>query len=129
MTLSQHHETARIGALAFSIYAACLLSFLAGVRAGFEIARAPYEPDVVRLLISALFVLAGWALTLLVVLVPAAIAASAAFAGLFALLQMWDHRSASAGAPPYYPVLRQVLTGGAMIICLIIPLATVLQRF
>ena len=128
VTLSQHHETARIGALAFSLYAAALLSFLAGVRAGFEIARAPDAPDVVRLLISALVVLAGWALALIVVLFPAALAASAAFAGLFALLQMWDQRSERAGAPAYYPLLRQVLTGGAMIICLIIPLATVLQR-
>ena len=128
VTLSQHHETARIGALAFSLYAAALLSFLAGVRAGFEIARAPDAPDVARLLISALVVLAGWVLALIVVLFPAALAASAAFAGLFALQQMWDQRSVSAGAPAYYPLLRQVLTGGAMIICLLIPLATVLQR-
>ena len=36
---------------------------------------------------------------------------------------------ADAGAPEWYPLLRRVLSGGAMIICLLIPLATVLRRF
>jgi len=129
VSLSQHHETARIGALAFSVYAAVLLSFLGGVRCGFELMRAPQAPDALRLVFSALPALAGWALALFVVIVPAALGASSAFAGLFAVQQMWDHRSAQAGAPAWYPVLRQVLTGGAMIVCLLIPLATVLRRF
>ena len=52
----------------------------------------------------------------------------AAFAGIFAAQYVWDHRSLAAGAPAWYPLLRRVLTGGAMIVCLIIPLATVLRR-
>jgi hypothetical protein len=56
--------------------------------------------------------------------------AAAIFAGLFAAQALWDYRSArDAGAPAWYPVLRQVLTGGAMIICMLIPLATALHRF
>jgi len=58
-----------------------------------------------------------------------ALGASAIFAGLFAAQSVWDHRSAAdAGAPAWYPLLRSVLTGGAMIICLLIPLATALHR-
>ena len=64
------------------------------------------------------------------VLTPGALGGAAIFAGLFALQAIWDHRSAAdAGAPEWYPLLRQVLTGGAMIVCLLIPLATVLRRF
>lgn len=128
VSLSQHHDTAFLGALAFSLYAAVLLSFLGGVRCGIEIMRAPQTPNGLRLLFSALPALAGWMLALLVVFVPAAIAAASAFAGLFAAQYAWDHRSAETGAPVWYPLLRQVLTGGAMIICLLIPLATALHR-
>ena len=128
VSLSQHHDTARLGALSFSVYAAVLLSFLGGVRCGFELMRAPQAPDALRLLFSALPALAGWALALFVVIVPAALGASAAFAGIFAAQYVWDHRSLAAGAPAWYPLLRRVLTGGAMIVCLIIPLATVLRR-
>lgn len=129
VSLSQHPETAHIGALSFSIYAAALLSFLGGVRCGIEIMRDPAHPSAMRLLFSALPALGGWGLALFVVIVPGVLGASSAFAGLFAAQYMWDHRSADAGAPPWYPVLRQVLTGGAMIACLLIPLATALQRF
>jgi hypothetical protein len=130
VSLSQHMSTAQLGVLSFSIYASALLSFLGGVRCGFEIMRAPHAPDGLRLLFSASPALAGWLLTLFIVLAPAALAAASAFAGLFALQYMWDHRSAAdAGAPVWYPLLRQVLTGGAMIICLIIPLASALHRF
>ena len=130
VSLSQHMDTAHIGALSFSIYAAALLSFLGGVRCGFELVRAPEAPNALRLFFSALPALSGWALALLVVLVPAAEGAAAAFAGLFAAQSLWDHRSAAdAGAPAWYPMLRQVLTGGALIICLIVPLASVLHRF
>lgn len=128
VSLSQHHETASLAVIAFSLYAAILLSFLGGIRCGFELMRAPHAPNGLRLLFSALPALAGWALALLVVLVPAAIAAASAFAGLFAAQYAWDHRSAETGAPLWYPLLRQVLTGGAMIICLLIPLATALHR-
>ena len=130
VSLSQHPNTSHLGAISFSIYAAVLLSFLGGVRCGFELMRAPQSPNGLRLLFSALPALAGWALTLFVVIVPAALGASSAFAGLFAAQYVWDHRSAAdAGAPEWYPLLRRVLTGGAMIVCLLIPLATVLRRF
>lgn len=129
VSLSQHHDTARLGALSFSIYAAALLSFQGGVRCGFEMMRAPNKPKAPRLFFSALPALAGWLLALFVVIVPAALGAAAAFAGLFAAQHMWDHRSAEdAGAPEWYPLLQRVLTGGAMIVCLLIPLATVLRR-
>lgn len=130
VSLSQHVSTARLGVLSFSIYAAALLSFLGGVRCGFELMRAPDAPNGLRLSFSALPALAGWALALFVVVVPAAIGAASAFAGLFAAQYVWDHRSAAdAGAPDWYPLLRRVLTGGAMIVCLLIPLASALRRF
>lgn len=130
ISLSEHAATAHLGAISFSLYAAVLLSFLGGVRCGFEIMRAPEAPNGLRLFFSALPALAGWALATLVVYFTPILGAAAIFAGLFAVQAMWDYRSASdAGAPAWYPVLRQVLTGGAMIICMIIPLATALHRF
>lgn len=129
VSLSRHSGTAHLGAIGFSIYAAVLLSFLGGVRCGFEIMRSPQAPDARRLLFSALPALAGWALALAVILAPGALAAASAFAGLFAVQYIWDHRSANAGAPAWYPLLRQVLTGGVMIACLLLPLAGALHRF
>ena len=129
VSLSQHHDTARIGALSFTIYAAALLSFLGGVRCGVELRRAPGAPDPWRLGFSAAPALAAWVLALYVVVAPGGLGAASAFAGLFAAQYVWDQRCAGAGAPDWYPLLRQVLTGGAMIACLLIPLATVLRRF
>jgi hypothetical protein len=124
-----HPGTAHFGIVSFAVYAACLLSFLGGVRCGMELMRAPDAPSAPRLLFSALPSLAGWVLALFVIVEPAAIGAAAAFAGLFSLQYLWDHRSTrDAGAPAWYPLLRQVLTGGTMIICLLIPLATVLRQ-
>lgn len=130
VSLSQHTDTAHLAAVSFALYAAILLSFLGGVRCGFELMRAPQEPNGLRLFFSALPGLAGWGLALFVVLTPGILGASSAFAGLFAAQYVWDHRSAAhAGAPEWYPLLRRVLTGGAMIVCMLIPLATVLRRF
>ncbi|MGE0595966.1 MAG: DUF3429 domain-containing protein [Hyphomonadaceae bacterium] len=129
VSLSQHHGTARLGVLSFSIYAAALLSFLGGIRCGIELRREPRTPDALRLGFSALPALAGWLLTLIVVIAPWGPGAASAFAGLFAAQYVWDHRSANAGAPEWYPLLRQVLTGGAMIACMLIPLAAALRRF
>ncbi len=129
VSLSQFADTARLGAIGFSLYAAVLLSFLGGVRCGFELIRAPAAPNAMQLLFSALPALGGWALALFVVVVPTALAASSAFAGIFAAQYVWDHRSAAdSGAPAWYPLLRRVLTGGAIIVCLLIPLATMLRR-
>jgi hypothetical protein len=130
ISLSAHENTARLGAIAFSLYAAVLLSFLGGVRCGIEIMRAPQAPNGMRLFYSALPALAGWTLAATVVYFTPVLGAAAIFAGIFAVQAMWDYRSArDAGAPAWYPVLRQVLTGGAMIICMLIPLATALHRF
>lgn len=130
ISLSEHMTTARLGVLAFSLYGAVLLSFLGGVRCGFELMRAPQQPSALRLFFSALPGLGGWALTLFMLAYPVALGAAACFSGLFAAQYVWDHRSArDASAPEWYPLLRQVLTGGAMVICMIIPLATALRRF
>jgi hypothetical protein len=126
--LSRDFTVARIAMQGFAIYAAVLLSFLGGIRCGFELMRAPQEPNALRLFFSALPALAGWALALLVVAVPGALGAASAFAGLFAAQYMWDQRSASVGAPDWYPLLRQVLTGGVMIACLLAPLTDLLHR-
>lgn len=128
VSLSHYAATARLGNIGFSLYAATLLAFLGGVRCGFELMRAPNAPKASRLLFSALPGLGGWALALFVVAVPQALAASSAFAGLFAAQYLWDHRSADdAAAPIWYPLLRRVLTGGSMLVCLLIPLASVLR--
>ena len=129
VSFSQHNDTARLGALSFAIYAAVLLSFLGGIRCGIELSRAPDRPDAWRLGFSALPALGGWGLALFVLMTPAALAAASSFAGLFAAQYVLDHRSTRVGAPAWYPLLRQVLTGGVMIICLLLPLAAALHRF
>ena len=126
ITLSDDSGTARIGALSFSIYGAALLSFLGGVRCGIEIARAS-PPNSLRLFFSALPALSGWTLALFVA-VTGIFGAASAFAGLFAAQYVLDHKSANTGAPDWYPLLRQVLTGGAMIACMLIPMAALLRR-
>jgi hypothetical protein len=128
MCLSHDPNAAHVGAVAFAIYAAVLLSFLGGVRCGFEIMRAPQAPDARRLLFSAAPALVGWIFALALAVLPVPPGTGTIFAGLFAAQFMWDSRSANAGAPAWYPVLRQVLTGGVMIICLLLPFADVLRR-
>jgi hypothetical protein len=129
VSLSAHEGTAHVGAAGFVIYAAALLSFLGGVRCGIEITRAPDEPNGMRLLFSALPALSGWALATVMIVFPALLGASSIFAGLFAAQYVWDQRSADTGAPAWYPLLRQVLTGGVMIACLLVPFAAALRRF
>lgn len=129
LCISPERDVARLGATAFAIYAACVLSFLGGVRFGLEIARAPGAPDPIRLAFTGAPVLAGWALAFFVIATPGALPASAAFAGLFAAQWVWDAKAArDAAAPAWYPLLRQVLTGGLMVACMLIPLATMLRR-
>lgn len=129
ITLARDYAAAHFGALAFALYAAALLSFLGGVRCGVEIARAPDHPNTTRLAFSAAPALAGWGLSLFIAATPAAAGAASAFAGLFAAQYLWDYRSAEdAGAPRWYPLTRQVMTGGVMIACLLPPLASMLQR-
>ncbi len=128
MCLSHEPEVAHIGGVAFAIYAAALLSFLGGVRCGFELMRAPDAPNALRLMFSTLPALAGWIVALLLAVLPVPPGAGTIFAGLFAVQFMWDARSVNAGAPLWYPLLRQVLTGGVMITCLLLPFADVLRR-
>ena len=128
VTLSAQASVARLGAVSFAIYAAALLSFLGGVRCGIEIVHSPKSPDPMRLLYSTLPTIGGWALALFVILIPGALAGAAAFAGLFAAQNVWDHRSSNVGAPDWYPLLRRVLTGGVMIACMLLPLANALGR-
>ena len=122
-------SVARIGAIGFSIYAAVLLSFLGGVRCGVEIMRASDQPNGMRLAISAAPALLGWAYAAFVTAFPLPPGAAAAFAGLFALQNAWDQRSHNAGAPSWYPMLRQVQTGGMMLVCLLLPFADIVRRF
>jgi len=71
--------------------------------------------------------LIGWVYAAFVVAFPVLPGAAAAFAGLYALQYAWDAKSAAdAGAPAWYPLLRQVLTGGVMILCLLLPFADLL---
>ncbi len=129
VALSPSYASARVGAIGFSLYAAALLSFLGGVRCGFELMRAPDHPNRLRLLFSALPALSGWALALFIVVTPHVLGAAAAFAGLFAGQYLWDNSAArDAGAPDWYPALRQALTGGVMLACMLIPLASLLHR-
>jgi hypothetical protein len=81
VSLSQYHDTAHLGAVAFALYAAVLLSFLGGVRCGIEIMRDPRAPNPVRLLFSALPGLLGWGLALFVVLTPGAFVRGAVYVG------------------------------------------------
>ena len=130
MSLSQHHDTAHLAAVAFALYAAVLLSFLGGVRCGFELMREPRTPDARRLFFSALPGLAGWALALFVVLIARRVGRRRDLCGpVCGAIHLGSPQRADAGAPEWYPLLRQVLTGGAMIVCLMIPLASVLRRF
>ena len=113
---------------ALPVWAQRIAGFMPG-RYAVEILQPCFDaPNGLRLFFSALPALSGWALTLLIV-TTGAIGAAAAFAGLFAAQYMWDHKSARTGAPTWYPLLRQVLTGGAMIACILLPLASALRRF
>ncbi len=128
MCLSHDPMAAHVGAVAFAIYAAALLSFLGGVRCGFEIMRAPQAPDARRLLFSAAPALVGWifALALAVLPVPPGTARSSLACSRCNSCGM--RAAPMLKAPAWYPVLRQVLTGGVMIICLLLPFADVLRR-
>jgi hypothetical protein len=128
-TLTEDAGLSRLGFTAFSIYAAAILSFLGGVRWGAEMLRAPDRPSAARLVFSVLPAIAGWALALYAITGPHALGAAAAFAGLFALQYVWDLRAArDAAAPAWYPLLRQILTGGVMLACLLLPIADLLHR-
>jgi uncharacterized membrane protein HdeD (DUF308 family) len=120
---------ANLGHLAFVIYAAAILSFLGGVRFGLELAHSPDNPRPLTLVYAVLPAIAGWALALFSVTTDALHGVASAFAGLFAAQYVWDRTSANDGsAPKWYPLLRQVLTGGVMLACLALPIAGLIGR-
>ncbi len=92
-----------------AIYGALILSFLGGARWGLAVARP--QPGTLVVSLAMLPTLAGFALLLL----PAS-QRPLQLAGLAVLLGihlLWDVRSS--GLPRWYPSLRSVLTGGAML--------------
>jgi hypothetical protein len=124
LMLSPEPATARAALVGFSIYAAAMLSFLGGVRWGLEIARAPNAPNAARLAYATAPSLGGWLLAFTVVDDTRLASAAMIFSGLFAVQYVWDRASANERlAPPWYPILREVLTGGAMLACLIVMFA------
>ena len=130
LLLSTDPMLARTALSAFCIYAAAMLSFLGGVRWGFEISRAPERPNAARLVYATAPTLGGWALALCVVSDPRVQGASMIFSGLFAVQYVWDKASAREQlAPPWYPLLREVLTGGAMLACVMLMFAFSIKRF
>lgn len=129
--LALYSSNEGVAAFAFSsfvIYAAVILSFLGGVRWGLEIARAPQAPSSLRLIFSVLPSLGGWGLALWSLSQPERHGAAAAFAGLFAAQYAWDRASGPEGlAPAWYPLLRQILTGGVMLACVMLMAADYLR--
>jgi hypothetical protein len=117
----------RAALLAFSIYAAAILSFLGGARWGLELARAPQAPSTSRLCYSVAPSIGGWALALASAVTPAAAGIAAGFAITFVVQFVWDSAAGREGlAPSWYPRLRGTLTGGVVLACAILPIARVL---
>jgi hypothetical protein len=129
LILADNALLSRIGLTSFVIYAAAILSFLGGVRWGLEMARDSDRPDTLRLIFSVLPSIGGWALAVWALEGPAQHGTASIFAGLFAAQYVWDRASGPDGlSPPWYPLLRQVLTGGVMLACLALPLAGLIGR-
>lgn len=127
--LAPDPRAASFALAAFSVYAAAILSFLGGVRWGLEMARAPDQPNPMRLVFSTAPSIGGWGLALWAIFIPGQQGTAAAFAGLFAAQYVWDRSSAREGlAPAWYPTLREVLTGGVMLACLVLIAASVTGR-
>ena len=122
--LSHDPALAHAALISFCIYAAAMLSFLGGVRWGLEIARAPEAPNANRLIYATAPSLGGWVLAFAVVNDPRVAGAAMIFSGLFAVQYVWDRASAQERlAPGWYPMLREVLTGGAMLACILVMFA------
>jgi hypothetical protein len=124
LTLTVDPALSRTALISFCIYAAAMLSFLGGVRWGLEIARQPEAPSPARLAYATAPSIGGWALALSIVDEPRIAGGAMIFSGLFAVQYVWDRASAQEGlAPGWYPMLREVLTGGAMLACLVLMFA------
>ncbi|HVY02077.1 MAG TPA: DUF3429 domain-containing protein [Caulobacterales bacterium] len=129
LAMSSDPETARAALVSFGIYAAAMLSFLGGVRWGLEIARAPNAPNAARLAYATAPSIGGWILAYTVAADPRVAGAAMIFSGLFAVQYVWDRTSAQERlAPAWYPLLREVLTGGAMLACIVVMLAFALKH-
>ncbi|WP_158272071.1 DUF3429 domain-containing protein [Marinicauda salina] len=107
---------------ALPIYAAVILSFLAGGRWAAEIVIRADAPRGGVMLLSVLIALAGWIAVLMQVWNRPGLGFNAELAGWlvliagFAVSYLWD-RAAVRGAtfPEWYQPLRLLLTGGAML--------------
>ena len=95
-----------LAATVLALYGALILSFLGGARWGLTVGRAAPDPRVVSL--SMLPTLAGLAL----LLAPNEVRLPGLAAAL-ALVWFWDVRDPD--LPVWYPVLRSLLTAGAVI--------------
>ena len=129
LSLMQNDFLSRLGFVGFAIYGAALVSFWSGVRFGAEIMRAPEGPNSYLLLRAVVTPIGGWLLAFYAIVGPHALSVAAAFAGLFALHYVWDMRAArEADLPAWYPPFRQIITGGVMVACLILPVSDLLHR-
>ena len=120
LSLAPDPTFSRWGLVGFAIYAAVILSFLGGARWGLELARAPDSPQATVLGLSVAPSIIGWALAMATLLGVMQVGVAAGFAMAFAAQFIWDSRSpAEANAPLWYPALRQILTVGVLLSCLL----------
>jgi hypothetical protein len=128
-TAASDPAIARLALASFAIYAAVILSFLGGARWGLELARAGDAPSLRRLAFSVAPSIAGWALAIAAMAYPSAPGLAGGFAALFAVQYVWDAAAGREGlAPTWYPNLRQILTSGVVLACVILPFARILGR-
>jgi Protein of unknown function (DUF3429) len=101
---------------AYFAYCAVILSFLGGVRWGFEVSVRPEAPGFFVLAGAVIPALVGWSAMTLQMLRPEA--ALGLLMGGFALMWLWDAASSGPGGrrlPQWYPALRGVLTLGVLV--------------
>ena len=101
---------------AFVAYGAVIVSFLGGVRWGFEIGARPDAPSTPVLAAATAPSIVGWLAFL--VQMQAADLALGLLAIAFALMWLWDVASSGEGVrrpPNWYPALRTVLTAGVLL--------------
>lgn len=128
LSLVPHPTFSRWGLVGFAVYAAVILSFLGGARWGLELARAPDRPSPTVLVLSVVPSLVGWALAMAALLGVMQVGIAGGFAAAFAAQFVWDSRSPTeANAPGWYPALRQILTLGVLISCLLPGVAVALN--
>jgi hypothetical protein len=104
-------------------YGAVILSFLGGVRWGFEIARAPSSPSPWLLVASVLPSIIGWiavgiaSAPINIITTEQLIVVSFGIlaCGFIAQWHLDAQPVATSGLPPWYPLLRTILTMGVVV--------------